>query len=125
MTADSLLDAAFDPETKFLFETEHGTVLHCACCGRFQVTFDEVVLLLDRRDFQRLLRTVETAAEQVQGAPSRWWRLYTPTDAGEVSVPVRSSELVELCDLLKGAAAMLELGTMLDETLRPDTSNES
>jgi hypothetical protein len=104
----------FDPETECLFETEHGTVLHCACCRRFQVTFDEVVLLLDRRDFQRLLSTVETAAEQVRGMPHRWWRLYTPTDAGEVSVPVRSDELLELRDLLKGAAVMHELDDLLE-----------
>lgn len=115
MAADSLPDAAFDPDTAVLYETVRGSVLHCDCCGRFQITFDEIVLLLGRQDFQRLLRTVETAAGQVREAAPRWWRFYTPTDAGEVSVPVRSSELMGLCDLLKGAAVMHELDDMLED----------
>lgn len=114
MTADSLPDAAFDPETACFFETERGTVLHCTCCGRFQVTFDEIVLLLDTPDFQALLCTVEEAARQVRGVPRRWWRLHTPTDAGEVRVPVQSDELLELYDLLKGAAVMHELDDLLE-----------
>ena len=114
MPSDSLPDAVLDAENAHLFETERGAILHCTCCGRFQVTFDEIVLLLDAQDFQRLLRTVETAAKRVRGVSSRWWRLYTPTDAGEVSVPVQSDELLELYDLLKGAAVMHELDDMLD-----------
>ena len=103
------------PASPALFETAHGAVLHCACCDRFQVMFDDVLLLLTKRDFEQLLHTVAAAAKKVQGHPPRWWRLATPTDAGEVRVPVQSDELLALHDLLKGAAVMHELDAMLTE----------
>lgn len=115
MAADSLPDSVLDPEAPCLFETNHGTVVHCTCCGRFQVTFNGIVLLLGVKDFERLLHTAAAAAERVRNHPPRWWCLSVPTDAGEVCALVKSDELLELCDLLKGAAAMRELDAILNE----------
>ena len=90
-------------------------MLHCACCDCFQVMFDDVLLLLTKHDFEQLLHTVTAAAKKVRDHPPRWWRLATPTDAGEARVPVQSDELLALHDLLKGAAVMHELDAMLTE----------
>jgi len=100
-------------DSPYLFETTNGAVLHCDCCDRFQVMFDDVLLLLTQREFSQLLHTVAATAETVRDAAPRWWRLSTPTGAGEVTVPVKSSELLELADLLQGAAVMRELDDML------------
>jgi hypothetical protein len=89
-------------------------VLHCDCCDRFQVMFDDVPLLLTKQDFRQLLHTVKAAAETVRDAAPRWWRLYTPTDAGAVSVPVQRGELLELHDLFRGAAVMHELEDIVE-----------
>jgi len=101
-------------DSPYLFETANGAVLHCDCCDRFQVMFDDVLLLLTKREFRQLLHTVQAAAETVRDAAPRWWRLCTPTDAGEVTVPVKSGELLELADLLQGAAVMRELDAMMN-----------
>jgi len=62
-----------DPlESLYLFETANGAVLHCDCCDRFQVMFDDVVLLLTKRDFEQLLHTVAAAAEQMRDHPPCW-----------------------------------------------------
>jgi len=104
-------------DAPYLFKTANGAVLHCDCCDRFQVMFDDVLLLLTKREFRQLLHTVAAAAEAVRDAAPRWWRLSTPTDAGEVSVPVKSGELLELCDLLQGAAVMRELDAMMNAAM--------
>ncbi|NBC18774.1 MAG: hypothetical protein GVY18_15835 [Bacteroidetes bacterium] len=114
MPSDSSTDATPIPESAPLYETDAGAVLYCDCCGRFQVTFDEIVLLLTTPGCGRLLDTMAQVVPHAREAPPRWWRLYTPTDAGPISVTVRSSELLDLYDLLKGASVMLELGHLLD-----------
>jgi hypothetical protein len=58
---------------------------------------------------------VTAAAKQVRDHPPRWWRVATPTDAGEMRVPVQSDELLALHDLLKGAAVMHELDGMIEK----------
>ncbi|WP_157621518.1 hypothetical protein [Salisaeta longa] len=102
--------AALDPSSPYLYATVRGTVLHCACCGRFQLIFDETVLLLSARDVRRLQRVVR-AAVQANGAsrPLRIGR--AGTDAPPTCIP--AADLAALHALLDGAAAMHELSTIL------------
>jgi hypothetical protein len=93
-----------------LFETPDGSVLHCACCGRLQIAFRGLTLLITRDRFGTLRGTVAEAWEAMQEhASARAWRLSATTDAGDLSVTLRPDELRGLQRLLSGAAAMLTL----------------
>ena len=59
---------AHDP---YLFETPHGSVLHCACCGRVQIVFDGLTLLVQRLCFEELRREVAQAVGAVRRARMR------------------------------------------------------
>lgn len=106
-------------EARPLFETPDGTVRHCACCGRVQITFQEEVLLLDVPTFQDLARTVKRAAAQVEATDTGWWQLAARADAGERHVLVCAEEFLAFRDLISGAAAMLELHHLLADVLNP------
>ena len=114
LTADAL---AFD-DRRPLCTTPDGAVLHCACCDRVQVTFDDTAMLLGLADFRRLRATVRAACDQMEGREAGWWRLTATTDAGEVSDVFRRRELRRLHALLDAAAAMLELKTLVCEVRR-------
>lgn len=93
-----------------LFDTSDGAVLHCDCCGRIQITFRGLSLLISVREFDVLCRTVAKAWEDLDEVddPSTW-RLSADTDAGDVSVTLHIDELRALRRLLNGAYAMMTL----------------
>lgn len=114
--SDSFSTARLDASP--LFETAYGSVRHCPCCDRIQVTFQDRTLLLDASYFEALVHHVAAADEQAPLRPhSGWWKLCTDTCAGEVAVLLRDNELAHLRSLLDGAAAMLELNDLLADTL--------
>ncbi len=93
-----------------LFDTRDGSVLHCACCDRIQITFRGLMLLITVEEFDVLCRTVAKAWEEIndrEDAPT--WRLSADTDAGGVSVTLHLDELRALRELLNGAYAMMTL----------------
>lgn len=93
-----------------LFDTPDGAVVHCDCCGRIQVTFRGLSLLISVRQFDVLCRTVAKAWEDIEEDDgTRTWRLSADTDAGDVSVTLRFNELRALRHLLNGAYAMMTL----------------
>ena len=93
-----------------LFDTSDGVVIHCECCGRVQVTFRGLSLLISVREFDVLCRTVAKAWEDLdEQADARTWRLSADTDAGDVSVTLHVDELRALRYLLNGAYAMMTL----------------
>jgi hypothetical protein len=93
----------------YLFDTRDGRVLRCACCGRIQIEFRGLSLLIDTDKFETLLRTLDRILEKVEGDESGSWRLSAPTDAGEVSVRLTLDQLRALYKLLDGAQAMRKL----------------
>lgn len=98
-----------------LFETPRGSVLHCACCGRVQVQFADVTLLMDADYLRALERKLGEATAQLDAAPTRqWFRLSINADAGARAVPLRAGEALELRRLASGARAMLQLKERLD-----------
>jgi len=110
-------DSFCEPDSPYLFTTEHGAVLQCSCCGRLQLMFDDIVLLLTRRDFRCLHKAVASAMQRIEDAPPSWWRLAAPGSPTENSVRVHSEEVEALHELLCGAAAMLELDVLLEKTV--------
>lgn len=102
-----------------LFRTSQGRVIRCACCGRLEITFRGEHLRASPSDFQALAQTVAHARQEIQetdDACSRW-RLSTATEAGTVCVTFSRGEIEALHALLDGAAAMLELETLLHDAL--------
>jgi hypothetical protein len=93
----------------YLFETRDGRVLRCACCGRIQIEFRGLTLLVDIEEFETLLGTLDEVLDKVEDDNSGSWRLAAPTDAGEVSVRLTLDQLRALQTLLDGAHAMRKL----------------
>jgi hypothetical protein len=95
-----------------LYDTRSGRVLRCTCCGRIQIEFAGLTLLIDADQFETLLGTVV----QVLGGmdEGETWTLAAPTDAGDVSAVFRTEELEALYELLAGAQAMRTLGERLE-----------
>lgn len=93
----------------YLFDTRDGQVLRCACCGRIQIEFRGLTLLVDTDEFETLLGTLVEVLDKVRDDNPGSWRLAAPTDAGEVSVRLELGELRALHKLLDGAQAMHRL----------------
>ncbi len=100
----------------YLFQTAHGYVLRCACCGRFEVAFGRLLLQLAPEHFQAL-------CERVQSVPLDAWepdRLCVLSLTGRMAtVDVRyacnRTELIALRKLLNGAQAKLKLERLLQQ----------
>ena len=98
-----------------LFETRHGHVLQCACCGRIQVTFREHTLLMDADELETLTATIKRAWRKVEDAEeAEQWRLQAGTDAGPVSITLTEPSLRTLYALLQGAWSMYTLRERVD-----------
>ncbi len=89
-----------------LYDTRDGHVFRCACCGRIQIEFRGLTLLIDTEEFETLLGTLAEVLDEIDEAASDSWRLAAPTDAGEVSIRLGVDELQALYELLAGAQAM-------------------
>jgi len=93
-----------------LFETPDGSIVHCACCGRIQIAFRGLTLLITVDEFDTLCRTVAGAWEEIDDRDdAHAWRLSAETDTGDVSVTLQIDELQALRELLNGAYAMMVL----------------
>jgi hypothetical protein len=114
MTPETLSRNTLDAASPVLFETPRGRVVHCTCCGRFQIEFDHLLLLLDTPGFWSFRRTIQQGATPREAAPASW-TLQAHTDAGEVRVPnMDRAALLALHDLLDGAAALRELQVLIE-----------
>ncbi|MFB6249431.1 MAG: hypothetical protein ABEL97_12755 [Salinibacter sp.] len=96
-----------------LYNTRRGRVLRCACCGRIQIEFCGLTLLVDADEFETLLGTVAGILDDIEDGAEGGWRLAAPTDAGEVSASLDADELRALYELLAGAQAMRALDDRL------------
>lgn len=102
-----------------LFKTSNGSILHCGCCGRIQIAYRGLLLLITVDEFDTLRKTVSHAWDEIDAAKEApAWRLSADTDTGGVSVNLRLEELRELHHLLQGAASMLALRNGLSAVTR-------
>ena len=107
-----------DGRYEVAFETEHGRLLHCACCGSLQLRFGNAVLGLNAEDFAPFRETIadlERDALEVAAAgrlaPDARAVLYLG-DSG-TGFAFDAEELIEMHRLLEGAALMLELDGLI------------
>ncbi|MEO0558737.1 MAG: DUF6686 family protein [Bacteroidota bacterium] len=103
-----------------LYDSEHGAVLRCKQCGRFNVLFGPVILTHSRQGFEEfcdLIRGLNPDADSVHHGASRCYHLHTPDR--QFGLAFTQEEVDELRELLAGALAMDELDGLLDETLGP------
>ena len=96
-----------------LYDTRDGRVFRCECCGRIQIEFRGLSLLIDAQEFEGLFGTLVRGLEERSGDEGNTWQLTAPTDAGEVSVSLTLDELQALYELCAGAQAMRTLGERL------------
>lgn len=104
----------------YLFQTEHGYVLRCACCGRFEVVFGRLLFQLSPERFQ-------TLCARVRSVPFEAWEpeslcavsLTGLIETCDVCYAYTRTELIELRALLEGAQAMLALEHLVQQTLYP------
>ena len=109
---------AASAERPYLFCTEHGYVLRCACCGRFEVALGRLLLQLSPECFQAL-------CERVRSVPLDAWEpgslcalsLTGHMEAADIRYACTRAELIALRELLEGAQAMLELERLLHASL--------
>jgi len=92
-----------------LYDSRDGRVLRCECCGRIQIEFRGLALLIDAEEFEALLGTTLEVLDELEDRENASWRLAAPTDAGEVSATFDAEELQALYELLAGAQAMRTL----------------
>lgn len=76
-----------------LFETKHGTAIHCPCCDRYQITYKEFVFLVAGARFGALQEAIAGTARRAENKPRQWRRFAAPTDAGQDAFGLRSEEL--------------------------------
>lgn len=111
MHRPSSLDCSLHAPT--LYDTRNGRILRCACCGRIQIEFRGLTLLIDADEFETLLGTVVEVLDDIEGGADGGWHLAAPTDAGEVSATLDADALRALYELLAGAQAMRTLDDRL------------
>ena len=119
MNQPTTLDCSLhDPH---LYDTRDGRILRCACCGRIQIDFRGLALLIDAEEFETLLGTVVEVLDRVEDGDAGPWRLAAPTDAGKVSASLDVQELQALYELLAGAqsetTSSLPIGAQAMRTL--------
>ena len=112
-------------DPSLIFRTPNGKVLRCTCCGRLEVVFGNIALAEDPPLFERLRQIVASLDVDVQTSRIDSERpILLSVDGEKLAFRFTREEAIELQELLNGAAAMLELGEMLDDTLRSDAGNE-
>ena len=107
-------------DSSLIFQTPNGRVVRCACCGRLEVAFGNIVLAGDSAGllrFRRIVAQLDPDASPERIGHARPFRL--SVQGTKLAFRFTHDEAAELRDLLDGAAAMLELECMLDDVLRP------
>ena len=105
-------------DSPYLYHTQHGHVLRCTCCGRYEIAFRHTHVRLAPPHFVGLVRGVQSFPVEGWEAESFGVLRLTPEDAPvAVHIRLHRPDVLELRELLNGAAAMDELETMLGDVL--------
>jgi hypothetical protein len=107
-----------------IFQTPNGKVLRCSCCDRIEVVFGNISVAEEPYLFDRFRRLVKQLGVDTQARQHDDDRpVLLSVDGDRFAFRFTPAEVHELEELLDGAAAMLELDEMLDETL--DSNGDS
>ncbi|GIV60443.1 MAG: hypothetical protein KatS3mg044_1398 [Rhodothermaceae bacterium] len=103
-----------------IYRTTHGAVYRCRGCRWVNICFGPIILAYDTAGlfrFARLIREMASARGNEPACTERCHYLRTPDR--QIGFAFTADEVRELDALLDGAAAMLDLEKMLEETLGP------
>ncbi|MEM8599397.1 MAG: DUF6686 family protein [Bacteroidota bacterium] len=109
-----------------LYETENGIVFRCASCPYYHVAFGPVILANDPhglRMLRELLDRLQPQEDPRFHLGDRCYHLHTPS--GDVGLVFSHDEIEELRELIHGAVAMLELDTLITDTLGSDATGSA
>lgn len=111
-------------DSSLIFQTPNGKVLRCSCCDRIEVVFGNISVAEGPSLFKRFWHAVKQIDVDAQADRRDDERpILLPVDGDRFVLRFTPAEIRELEELLEGAATMLELGEMLDETLDPNDSS--
>jgi hypothetical protein len=112
-------------DSSLVFQTPNGKVLRCACCDRLEVVFGNISVAEEPALFQRFRRAVKQLdARATESRADADRPLLLSVDGDRLAFRFTPEEARELEELLDGAAAMLELGEIVDEALNGDASSD-
>ncbi len=111
-------------DSSLIFQTKNGKVLRCACCDRIEVVFGNFAVAEEPFLFKRFRHAVKQLDVEAQASRSDAERpILMSVDGDRFAFRFTREEARELEELLDGAAAMLELGEMLDEEIGSDRTS--
>ncbi|PQJ35311.1 hypothetical protein BSZ35_12500 [Salinibacter sp. 10B] len=111
-------------DSSLIFQTENGKVLRCACCDRIEVVFGNIAVAEEPflfKRFRQAVKQIDVEAQQSRIDAER--PILLSVDGDRFAFRFTREEALELEELLDGAAAMLELGEIVDEELGSDRTS--
>lgn len=105
-------------DSSLIFQTANGKVLRCACCDRLEVVFGNLAVAQEPplfRRFRRIVKQLDVDAQECRIDEER--PVLLSVDGDRLAFRFTRAEARELEELLDGAAAMLELGEIVDDAL--------
>jgi len=108
-----------------LAETKNGYVSRCNCCGEFNLTYKNVLLVLDEEAMVRFFEwviTYRSSRENFQPLPHGRDRIYSSPHSNLYLV-YNDGELNELEDLFAGVQLILEARRITTFNRAPSSGN--
>lgn len=108
-------------DSSLIFRTANGKVLRCACCNRLEGGFGNLAVAQEPalfRRFRRIVKQLDTDAQECRIDEER--PVLLSVDGDRLAFRFARAEARELEELLDGAAAMLDLGEIVDDALGSD-----
>ena len=100
----------------YLFRTRFGSVLKCDCCGRLELRYLDVHIIVSEEEFNAMRGALtRLEAERAKHPQTTGWRLTTYEDGRACPVQYAAVDVVRLHTLVEGAAAVIELAHVLSE----------
>lgn len=103
-------------DTSCVFQTEHGHVHRHPDHDRLRIEWSSRTLDVQRSRLSLLKEAARTLADSVERCPNGCrWQFRAPALQRPFVLVLSSGEVLQLAELLDGAATMLELEAMLSE----------
>jgi hypothetical protein len=112
-------------ESGVVYQTEHGTVVRCRCCGRLELLFGPIALAEQRPFFRRLREVLASLSLDAPGSPPSARPFVVSVDGDKLAFRFTYAEARALRDLLDGADAMLDLDDLVRDALDPGDGDDA
>lgn len=99
---------------EILHHSEHGYVVHCPCCSRFQVAFGNLLLSLTAEEYDRLFDALNAEQENISPFEEEHRKCaYLCTPLPSLRMTFTPIELKQFCGLLGQAQIMQQVNSWL------------